>query len=70
MNAINLHSMETILQYGIATAYDHMELAGYVNDQIAEGWQPYGNVFQTQQREVLFIHQPMVFYLKKKNSLK
>lgn len=63
--------LHNIIQYGIASAYDHMELAGYVNEQIYAGWQPYGNVFQTVQHNQTFIHQPMVYYeLKKKNSSK
>lgn len=62
--------METIIEYGIASAYDHMELAGYVNEQICNGWQPYGNVFQTTQHNQSFIHQPMVLCELKKKTLK
>lgn len=62
--------MERIIEYGIASAHNHMELAGYVNEQIAVGWQPYGDVFQTVQYDQTFIHQPMVMYVLKKKTLK
>lgn len=62
--------METILQYGIASAHNHRELLDYVNEQICAGWQPYGNIFLTQQYDQTFIHQPMVFYELKKKTLK
>lgn len=51
---------ERIIDYGIATAYNHIELLNYVAEAIAEGFQPYGNVFQTTQHNQTFIHQPLV----------
>jgi hypothetical protein len=62
--------MNNIIEYGIATAHNHLELAGYVNMQIVAGWQPYGNVFQTEQHNQTFMHQPMVMYEIKKKNLK
>ena len=62
---------ERILEYGMATAHNHVELLDYVNEGINEGFQPFGNVFITNQHDQTFIHQPMVVYeIKKKNSLK
>ncbi|RYG48264.1 MAG: DUF1737 domain-containing protein [Chitinophagaceae bacterium] len=62
--------MEKIIQYGMATGNSHNEVAGYVNEQIAEGWQPYGVPFTTIQHNTLCIHQAMVIYEVKKKSSK
>jgi hypothetical protein len=69
MTDTGLHN--SIVEYGMATAGNHKELLVYVQQAICEGFQPFGNVFTTNQYEQNFIHQPMVRYeLKKKNSLK
>ena len=61
---------ERIIQYGIASAHNHLELLDYVNDAIGAGYQPYGNIFLTTQHDQTFIHQPMVMYELKKKILK
>lgn len=59
---------KNITEYGIATGHDHYELVAYVDSQIKEGWQPFGNVFTTIQHEMFFIHQPMVKYFSPKKN--
>ncbi|HVZ95894.1 MAG TPA: hypothetical protein VG847_03405 [Chitinophagaceae bacterium] len=49
-----------ITQYGICAANTDGELAGFVNEKIKDGYQPYGLVFISVQHDQLFFHQVIV----------
>lgn len=51
-----------IILYGVATGRSHEEMAGYVNEQIAEGWQPHEGMVTSQLGTEYLYHQPMVLY--------
>lgn len=60
MRKTNRMESSLISEYAIAAAENHKQLVDVMADQLADGWQPYGNIFQYQFGEQLLICQPMI----------
>ena len=56
-----------ITEYCVAIAPDISKLSGRVNELIADGWQPWGNLVISEPPS--YVYQPMVRYAKDTNFI-
>ena len=51
---------KNVAEYGVAAGEDHYQMSHFVNEQIEQGWQPFGNVFEYMRGEQRLVCQPMI----------